>query len=185
LLICEPILFAMSGKSNLYDDCSNAPVFEPINVGLQLAFADGGIACLYHELYAALTPASADCVYTPLRRGEHPSVGIDFVHKMYRIPRFVKSALACTMLPHDAEVIRGFHRKSVTKERALVVKRNKYKQIWHDRWREEKLDFVLTVPAPIPGIPVGGMKDCGSTPMMYSFLFNIVSSRSLFLLLVN
>ena len=66
---------------------------------------------------------------------------------------------------------------------ALAAQREKYKLKWHDWWTEQELDFLLTVPNAMPAMKHDGgklgWKSCG-----YSFLFNVVSRRSLYFLIV-
>lgn len=90
------------------------------------------------------------------------------------MPRLIKSALTYFLPQRDGELLLAFNRKTVTEERGLVVEREEWKRVWHQKWKDEKIDFVLSAPVPIPGIPEGGTEICGLTPASYLFLFNIL-----------
>ncbi|KAI0031956.1 amidase signature enzyme [Vararia minispora EC-137] len=98
----------------------------------------------------------------------------DGADAVYQPLQHVKSALAYFLPPLDAELALGFNRKTLTEERALIVEREHWKHVWHRRWRDVKLDFLLTAPTSVPGVPEGGQAVCGLTPATYSFLFNLL-----------
>lgn len=100
---------------------------------------------------------------------------------MFRLPTILRKiyTLYIRYIKRDeiyAGLLDGWHDKRVTEFWPLVAQREGYKNRWFDYWRQEELDFVLTVPNALPAIPHGAMKDifpaCG-----YSFLFNVVSLK--------
>ncbi len=57
---------------------------------------------------------------------------------------------------------------------ALVAQREAIREQWWNMWEEEKIDFILTAPNPLPASPHGGWTN-GWTGCTYTFLYNIVS----------
>lgn len=80
--------------------------------------------------------------------------------------------------PLYADLIAGWHVKSGQEFYALCAQREKYKVQWLDWWKEQELDFLLTVPNALPAMKHGGgklgWKACG-----YTFLFNVVCSPTM------
>lgn len=85
-----------------------------------------------------------------------------------------------------ADLIETFREKTTEEYFALVARREVIREQWFNLFNDEGLDFVLTVPNPLPAVPHGGMK-YGWTGCSYTFLFNIVSSypRSLNISLIK
>jgi hypothetical protein len=96
-----------------------------------------------------------------------------------RLPRFVKYVhyLYVKYVKRDdiwAGLLKEWHPKTAEENWQLVSKREAYKAKFHDWWREQDMDFLLTVPNATPAVPHGGMKDAVSS-CGYTFLFNLVS----------
>jgi len=72
-----------------------------------------------------------------------------------------------------AGLVENWHEKSVEEYWKLIAEREDYRAHWFAMWQDEQLDFVLTVPSPLPALPHGGAKQswkaCG-----YTFLFNLL-----------
>ena len=66
------------------------------------------------------------------------------------------------------------HPKSISEERMLVVQRDKYRAAWHERWADEGLDFVLTVPHALPALENGSSEKVTLMSAGYTFIFNLV-----------
>lgn len=66
------------------------------------------------------------------------------------------------------------HSKTILEERALVVQRDEHRAAWHSRWAEEDLDFVLTVPFPLPALENGTSEKASLMTAGYTFIFNVV-----------
>jgi len=83
--------------------------------------------------------------------------------------------------PVYASLVEGWHIKDGQEFYRLVGQREGYRTEWFEYWKEENLDFVLTVPNALPAIRHGDSgrlwKACG-----YTFLFNIVGVAHLPLL---
>ncbi|TFY82894.1 hypothetical protein EWM64_g1108 [Hericium alpestre] len=95
-----------------------------------------------------------------------------------RLPRFINKLHAWFRRyilrdPLYADLIEGWSVKDGQEFYALIGKREAYRQEWHEFWKEQDLDFVLTVPNAMPAMKHGGgklgWKSCG-----YTFLFNVV-----------
>jgi len=79
-----------------------------------------------------------------------------------------------------ASMLETLHTKSPAEERSLVVARDEYRAQWHQAWEAEELDFVLTVPHPLPAIPAGTAEKATLVSCGYMMIFNIVSVSPLF-----
>jgi len=135
---------------------------EAMVIGSQLVFADGG-----KELVHLVRP------------GEYLDPGVVQATSTLRYPLFLKKIYAWIVRyvyrdPIWATIIEDFHEKSVTEQWALVVRRDEYRALWHQSWKDAELDFLLTVPNAIPAIPAGGMKNATVASVGYVFLFNVL-----------
>ena len=74
-----------------------------------------------------------------------------------------------------ADLLRNWNEKSAYEQWKWVSKREAYKASWHEWWRGEELDFMLTPVNATPAVPHGGMKEAVSS-CGYTFLFNLVST---------
>ena len=82
-----------------------------------------------------------------------------------------------------AGLVENWYEKTVEEYLALIARREEYRAQWFDMWKEEALDFVLTVPNALPAVPHGGMKQ-GWKACGYTFLFNLVISSACMLFIV-
>lgn len=117
----------------------------------------------------------------PVQAGETNDPGVRQALKMFALPLWLKRTYAWYIrrIRGDemyAGLVENCDEKTVQEFWALVAAREKYKARWFSMWKEEELDFVLTVPNALPAVPHGGMKE-GWKACGYSFLFNIVSER--------
>jgi hypothetical protein len=135
----------------------------------------------YEALVLASQLLNADGCTTfrsPFRTGEHDDPGAAQMGLYMRLPRFVKYVhyLWVKYVKKDdiwAGLIRHWNPKSAEENWQLVSKREAYKVKWHDWWREQDMDFIITVPNATPAVPHGGMKDAVSS-CGYTFLFNLL-----------
>ena len=67
------------------------------------------------------------------------------------------------------------HTKSVVQDRKSIVARDVYRARWHEKWIEEGLDFVLTVPHPFPALENGTSEQTTLMSAGYTLIFNLVS----------
>lgn len=155
----------ISIKSRHY---SNPPSpYDGLKIGSQLLLADGG-----------------KTANKPIRTGESNDPGMRQAMLMLSLPRWTKRIYAWYLryIRKDeifAGLVENWHEKSVEEYWKLIAEREDYRAHWFAMWQDEQLDFVLTVPNPLPALPHGGAKQswkaCG-----YTFLFNLV--RLFFLL---
>lgn len=99
-------------------------------------------------------------LFGQLRKDEKLDAVMSGSKFLLELPWFVKKLLAMLtrILTGDevwASLIEALHTKTAAEERALVLARDEYQARWHDAWEAEGLDFVLTVPHPMPAIPTG------------------------------
>ena len=76
-----------------------------------------------------------------------------------------------------AGLLEHWHEKSAYEQWKWVSKREAYKASWHEWWKGEELDFMLTPVNATPAVPHGGMKEAVSS-CGYTFLFNLVRTLS-------
>ena len=72
-----------------------------------------------------------------------------------------------------AGLLENWNHKSAYEQWKWVSKREAYKASWHEWWKGERLDFMLTPVNATPAVPHGGMKEAVSS-CGYTFLFNLV-----------
>ncbi|KAH9941326.1 amidase signature enzyme [Epithele typhae] len=141
---------------------------EGLKIGYQLMFADGG--------------ASA---FIPLRTGESISPALRTVRTILRLPLWLKrlqaSFLRWWSTPKGrndawADLLACFHPRSALEEHGLVLQRDAYRARWHDAWRREGLDFVLTPVHALPAMPIEPEVSDKATLVSanYSFLYNVL-----------
>ncbi|KAF7289788.1 Amidase domain-containing protein [Mycena indigotica] len=133
-------------------------VEELLIVGNQLVFADGG-----EQIRNAGFP------------GETLNRPLQNTLSLLALPRFVKRCLAFfTSDPFTSNLFSVTHTKSVVEERALVVRRDALREEWYQRWMEENLDFVLSVPHPLPALENGTGDKTSLLSAAYTFLWNML-----------
>jgi hypothetical protein len=139
--------------------------YDGLKIASQLLLADGGKTAT-----------------KPIRTGESNDPGMRQAMLMFVLPRWVKRVYAWYLrhIRKDeiyAGLVENWYEKTVEEYLALIARREEYRALWFEMWKEERLDFVLTVPNALPAVPHGGMKQgfrcCG-----YTFLFNLVSSSA-------
>ncbi|KAF5380778.1 hypothetical protein D9757_007103 [Collybiopsis confluens] len=136
----------------------NIPEF--MEIGYQLAFGDSG-----QQIRDNLEPK------------ESPSLAMGAFLDLLNLPRFFKKMIARFYASKDpiyASLLNAMHAKTIVEERALVVRRDKFREEWHEQWTREGLDFVLTVAAPFPAIKHGDSLKASLMTASYAFLFNLL-----------
>lgn len=74
---------------------------------------------------------------------------------------------------------RTMYRRTLLEDREAIVARDEYRARWHEKWIAEGLDFVLTVPHPLPAIEHGASEKTTLMSVGYTFLFSMVRSLHL------
>lgn len=77
-----------------------------------------------------------------------------------------------------AGLLRTWNAKSAYEQWKWVSKREAYKASWHEWWKGEELDFLLTPVNATPAVPHRGMKEAVSS-CGYTFMFNLVNILAL------
>ncbi|GJJ10268.1 hypothetical protein Clacol_004494 [Clathrus columnatus] len=114
----------------------------------------------------------------PFQFLEPNDTGVSLLLRVLNLPKLIRKLYAWYWRyirkdPTLAGLISNFGRKTIIEQYALVVRRESYRAQFYKMWKEADIDFLLTVPHSLPGIPhKGSGKSIGS--IMYSFLFNIV-----------
>ncbi|KAH0834964.1 amidase signature domain-containing protein [Lanmaoa asiatica] len=139
----EWVLDALTEQGHDVVNFTPPSVVEGFGIGLQLCFSDAGAG-----------------YFGPLRKDEKLDPIMKSSKSLLEMPFFIKKFIAMLIrkLTGDevwASLIEKLHTKTASEERALVVARDEYRVRWHDAWEAEGLDFVLTVPHPMPAIPTG------------------------------
>lgn len=68
---------------------------------------------------------------------------------------------------------------TILEEREAVAARDEYRAQWHKKWQDEGLDFVLTVPHPLPAFEHGDGLKASLMSTGITFLFNMVRDFNL------
>ena len=128
------------------------------------------------------TPATS--LLTPLRSGETINQAIHILVNTCRLPGFVRSLIASylrwTSRPPGrndvfADLLACIGSASAAQERALIVRRDAYREQWRKALQAQGIDFVLSVPHALPPMPKGGTGIATLVSANYAFLYNIVS----------
>ncbi|KAJ7274862.1 amidase signature domain-containing protein [Mycena rebaudengoi] len=96
---------------------------------------------------------------------------------LLELPRFVKSIMAYFKRAADpfyAHLLEMMYPKSIVEERALVAHRDELRAGWHESWTEANLDFIITVPHPLPALQNGTSERASLMSTGYTFLFNML-----------
>ncbi|KAK7046537.1 amidase signature domain-containing protein [Favolaschia claudopus] len=154
------VVDALRANGHEVVDFTPPNVSELLAIGFQLIFADGGT-----QMRDAGLPG--ETINTPLRG----TLG------SFAIPEWFKKFLGWIYRgtdPFYASLLESLHYKSIVQERSLVTHRDAIRDQWHTAWTQANLDFVLTVPHPLPA-PENGVGDTTALLSMgYTFLFNIL-----------
>ncbi|KAF8841095.1 amidase signature enzyme [Paxillus ammoniavirescens] len=153
---------ALTKQGHEVVDFTPPSIADGFSVGLQLCFSDAGAG-----------------FFAPVRKDERLDPVVTGVKSLLGMPLFVKQFLAMLTrgLTGDevwASMLEKFHTKTSGEERALVVAREEYRARWHEAWEAEGLDFVLTVPHPLPAIPAGTAEKVTLISCSYTMIFNIL-----------
>ena len=119
---------------------------------------------------------------SPVRFGEAYAPGTRRLMLPLRLPRFFTTLHAWFVRyilrdPLYADLISGWHVKDGQEYYSLVAQRDKYRAKWHEWWKEQELDFLVTVPHAMPAMKHDG-GELGTKACGYMFLFNVVSCTS-------
>ncbi|KAF5324089.1 hypothetical protein D9619_011410 [Psilocybe cf. subviscida] len=138
-------------------------VFEGLKVGYQLMFSDGA-----EQLREPLGPG-----------GEGLTPASMELLSLLQLPKFLKrmlSTITCLISADriTAALLKLMHTKTVMEERANIVARNEYRRRWAERWREEGLDFVVTVLMALPAVKHGESQQSSLIGAGYTFLFSLL-----------
>ncbi|KAG6835791.1 hypothetical protein H0H93_014654, partial [Arthromyces matolae] len=114
----------------------------------------------------------------PIRSGESNDAGVVQALRMASLPSWIRRLYIWYIryIKRDeiyAGILDGFHERNVYDYWPLVAQREDYRRRWFEMFQEEELDYVLTVPHPIPAVPHNGMKD-GVKSFGYTVLFNLL-----------
>ncbi|KAF8438871.1 amidase signature domain-containing protein [Boletus edulis BED1] len=158
----ETVLNALKKQGHEVINFTPPPIAEAFCVGLQLCFSDAGAGC-----------------FKPLRKDEKVDPAMSASKSLLEMPLFVKKLLAMftrSLTGDDvsASFTESLHTKTAAEERALVVARDQYRAQWYDAWEAEGLDFVLTVPHPMPAIPTGTAEKVTLISAALTMICNIV-----------
>ncbi|KAJ7466725.1 amidase signature domain-containing protein [Mycena galericulata] len=168
--ICEPtpacrrslslVVNALKSQGHEVVEFTPPPIPDLLTTGYELVFSDGGAQMRDGGL-------PGDTLNPPLRG----------TIALLALPRLAKRLLAWlsrTADPFYAHLLEVMYPKTILEERALVARRDEFRSEWHERWTEENLDFVLTVPHPLPALENGTGERASLMSAGYTFLFNML-----------
>lgn len=127
---------------------------------------------------------SADTIAAPLSPSESLSDPMMEFRRILKMPLFAKRLMASLlrMLSRPAGRNDAFaalsevlHPMSVAEERALVLKREEQKAAWTKAFKDQGVDFILTIAHPLPPVPRGKSGTATLLSASSAFLFNVVS----------
>jgi len=107
---------------------------------------------------------------------------------LLKLPKFFKKAISFLTRKSDplsSELSTLMHQKTVLEDRENIVKRDQYRALWHKKWIDEGLDFVITVPYSLPALEHGASEKTTLISAGYTFLFSLASPISLALAVTN
>ncbi|KAI0694198.1 amidase signature enzyme [Cytidiella melzeri] len=139
---------------------------EGLKIGFPLTFAEGGVS-----------------VQVPISPGEKMGAAIVHLLTVSNLPKFVKWIMATCLRWFSrpagrndvfADLITCLHAQTVAQERALVVRREKYKAAWKQAMKKQEIDFVLSPIHALPPMPKHGSGVATLVSANYAFLYNIL-----------
>ncbi|KAJ3558890.1 hypothetical protein NM688_g666 [Phlebia brevispora] len=154
----------------VFDFDAPSPV-EGLKIGFPLAFADGGQCKFGVSLLA------------PLRRGEVINPAISLLVNTCCLPSIVRNAVASYIRWFSrpagrndvfADLLACLGRSTASEERALIVRRDEYRDKWREAMRAQGIDFVMSVPHALPPMPKDGTGVATLVSANYAFLYNIL-----------
>jgi len=124
------------------------------------------------------TPFLAETVMKPFLFMEPNDPGVVTLLRLIRLPWIFRKVYTWYLryFRRDeitAGLVEVISKKTTTEHYALVAQREAYRFRFFEAWQESEIDFLLTVPNPLPAVPLDGMSDSMMT-LGYTFLFNIV-----------
>ncbi|KAF5383178.1 hypothetical protein D9615_004896 [Tricholomella constricta] len=136
-------------------------VFHGLKIAYQLIFSDGG-----EQLRTSLSP------YEVFAKASTS------VLNLLALPRLVKRLIAYFMRKSgdstSADLYDIMHPKSVVEVRNLVDQREAYRAAWNDKWTENGLDFILTVPHPFPAFKNGESEKVNLMTAGFTCIFSLL-----------
>ena len=76
--------------------------------------------------------------------------------------------------PFTAGLYETMRTRTLLEDREAVVERDEYRQRWMEKWVDEGMDFLLTVPYPMPAIEHGASAKTTLMSVGYTFIFSMV-----------
>lgn len=101
-----------------------------------------------------------------------------------KLPLFVKRLIASMLRIFSkptgrnnafADLSETLHPISVAEEHALVLRREEQKAAWTKAFKDQGVDFLLTVAHPLPPMPKGKTAKATLLSASYAFIYNVVS----------
>ncbi|KAG5643039.1 hypothetical protein DXG03_001651 [Asterophora parasitica] len=136
-------------------------VFDGLKIAYQLIFGDGG-----EQLRNSLSPNEV------LTRASSS------VLDLLALPRLLKRLIAYLVRKSgdstSADLYNILHAKSEVEVRNLVDQRETYRAAWNNKWTENGLDFVLTVPHPFPAFKNGESEKVNLMTAGFTTIFSLL-----------
>ncbi|KAH6908789.1 amidase signature domain-containing protein [Coprinopsis sp. MPI-PUGE-AT-0042] len=152
------VVTALRKQGHEVTDFTPPDVSSGLQTGYEILFQDGGI-----QAASFLQP------------GERLGAAAQSIVDLFRLPRIVKKLLAFfSSDPFTADSYESMHPKTILENRAAIVARDEYRARWHKKWIDEGLDFVISVPHPLPAFEHGGAAKATLHSVGMTFVFNML-----------
>lgn len=127
--------------------------------------------------YNALLADGGQQIASQLSPGEKLIGPAQGLLSLFNLPRLFKRILAYftrSTDPFAARLYDNMHPQTLLENRGVIAERDEYRARWHEKWLSEGLDFVLTVPHPLPAIEHGASEKTTLMSVGYTFLFSML-----------
>jgi len=154
------VISALKKQGHEVVDFQPPNVWEGLNIGYELVFSGGG-----PQIKSALSPNET---ITPAAKS---------ILDLLQLPRILKKILSFFIRSKDpmaSQLYNIMHPKTCVQDRQSIMARDVYRAEWHEKWTEEGLDFVLTVPHAFPALENGSSEQTLMSAG-YTLLFNLAS----------
>jgi len=125
----------------------------------------------------------ANSIFAPLQPSENINEAVKTLRNLFWLPLLAKRALAQSLRLFSrpagrndawASMLENTHPKTIAEERALIMRRDAYRALWHQALKDQGIAFVLTVPHCLPPIPRGKSGDASLMSASYCCLYNML-----------
>ncbi|KIY47686.1 amidase signature enzyme [Fistulina hepatica ATCC 64428] len=124
-----------------------------------------------------VSSSSATKLKNQFSRGETVTASVAETLQTIQWPRIFKDILAYISQDRDpgtAAALRAIRTATITEQYDLLAQCQSFRAMWHQKWEEEDLDFVITPPYPFPAIPHDTTEQVTLLSCSLTFLCNLL-----------